>query len=108
MDVRMGSEDGLVVGSPEQMCGQFHSELMMQLPVWRERLSQQLGSLNDAGFTLGHEFPPSLLSALLLPKSYNGMLPCFFGGFVSRLFRSISNASMSRGRVSWGSITSSM
>ena len=47
MDVRMGSEDGLVVGSPEQMCGQFHSELMMQLPVWRERLSQQLGSFRE-------------------------------------------------------------
>jgi hypothetical protein len=47
MDVRMGSEDGLVVGSPEQMCGQFQSELMMQLPVWRERLSQQLGSFRE-------------------------------------------------------------
>ena len=38
---------------------------------------------------------------------HSGMLPCFFGGFVSRLSASISNAAMSRGRVSHGWITSS-
>lgn len=38
---------------------------------------------------------------------YNGIFPCFFGGFSSRLFCSISSAEISRGRVSRGSITSS-
>ena len=37
----------------------------------------------------------------------SGMLPCFFGGFVSRLSASISSARISRGRVSDGLITSS-
>jgi hypothetical protein len=32
MDLRMESEDGVVVSSPEQMCGEFHSRLMSQLP----------------------------------------------------------------------------
>lgn len=36
-----------------------------------------------------------------------GMLPCFFVGFRSRLFRSISRALMTRSLVSLGSITSS-
>ena len=38
---------------------------------------------------------------------HSGMLPCFFGGFVSRLSASISNALMRRGRVSDGRMTSS-
>ncbi len=40
-------------------------------------------------------------------RRHSGMLPCFFGGFVSRLSRSISSAAMSRGRVSDGRMTSS-
>ena len=40
-------------------------------------------------------------------RGHSGMLPCFFGGFVSRLSASISNAAMSRGRVSDGWMTSS-
>ncbi len=40
--------------------------------------------------------------------SYRGMLPCLRGGFVSRLFLSISNALMTFGLVSEGMITSSM
>ncbi len=40
--------------------------------------------------------------------SYRGILPCFFGGFVSRLFFSISRALMSLIRVRRGSITSSI
>jgi hypothetical protein len=47
MDVRMNSEGGLMVSSPEQMCGQFHSELMAQLPAWRKRLSQEPGSFRE-------------------------------------------------------------
>ena len=39
--------------------------------------------------------------------TYSGMLPCFLGGRVSRLFRSISMTRIRRGRVSLGSITSS-
>jgi hypothetical protein len=39
---------------------------------------------------------------------YNGMFPCFFGGFLSRLFRSIANVVMSFGRVDRGSMISSM
>ena len=45
-----------------------------------------------------------------LPKprrSYNGRFPCFFFGSSCRLFRSISNAAISFGRVSEGPITSS-
>ena len=40
-------------------------------------------------------------------RRHSGMLPCFFGGFVSRLSASISSAAMSRGRVSDGRMTSS-
>jgi hypothetical protein len=40
-------------------------------------------------------------------SGHNGMLPCFLGGFVSRLSASISRAEMSRGRVSDGRMTSS-
>jgi len=53
MDLRMDSEDGLVVSSPEQMCGQFHSELMMQLPQWRQRLSEQPGSFREVEEQIG-------------------------------------------------------
>src|ERR1041385_558985 len=55
-------------------------------------------------------FPPSAFPSFRLsvfPPPYNGIFPCFFGGFLSRLVRSIRSASMSRGRVSRGSITSS-
>ena len=38
---------------------------------------------------------------------HSGMLPCFFGGLVSRLSASISSAAINRGRVSDGLITSS-
>ena len=41
-------------------------------------------------------------------NDHNGMLPCFLGGLVSRLLDSISSALIRRGRVSCGSITSSM
>jgi hypothetical protein len=40
--------------------------------------------------------------------SYSGIFPCFLGGLVSRLFSSSDKARMSFGRVSEGSITSSM
>jgi len=45
-------------------------------------------------------------SALLF--FYNGIFPCFLGGLVSRLLAVISRARMSFGRVSFGSIISSM
>lgn len=48
-------------------------------------------------------FTPSVVAT----GGYSGMLPCFFAGSDSRLFRSMSRARMSRGRVSRGSITSS-
>jgi hypothetical protein len=38
---------------------------------------------------------------------YNGMLPCFFGGFVSRLLRSMAKAVISFRRVKRGSMISS-
>src|SRR5256886_7155509 len=41
------------------------------------------------------------------PPTQSGMLPCFLGGRVSRFVRSTVNASITRGRVSAGSITSS-
>jgi|ERR1039458_5924637 hypothetical protein len=40
-------------------------------------------------------------------KPYNGMFPCFFGGFLSRLVCSISSAWISFLRVSLGWITAS-
>ncbi len=40
-------------------------------------------------------------------SGYSGMLPCFFGGFASRLFRSIANAVISFRRVNRGSMISS-
>src|SRR5262245_51990822 len=40
-------------------------------------------------------------------RCYSGRLPCFFGGFLSRFVRSVSSASMRRGRVSRGSMMSS-
>src|SRR5689334_6098913 len=42
-----------------------------------------------------------------LDLGHRGMLPCFFGGFVSRLSPSISKALIRRGRVSDGRMTSS-
>ena len=39
---------------------------------------------------------------------HRGMFPCLRGGRTSRLVTHISSAWMSRGRVTWGSITSSM
>jgi hypothetical protein len=53
MDLRMESEDGLAVSSPEQMCGQFHSELMMQVPLWRQRLSQEPGRFRELEEEIG-------------------------------------------------------
>jgi hypothetical protein len=53
MDLRMESEDGLVVSSPEQMCGEFHSRLMTQLPAWRRQLSQQPGSFREIEEQIG-------------------------------------------------------
>lgn len=38
---------------------------------------------------------------------YNGMFPCFFGGFLSRFPSSISSAAHNRRRVSRGRITAS-
>ena len=40
-------------------------------------------------------------------RGHSGMLPCFFGGFVSRLSASISRAAIRRGLVSDGRMTSS-
>src|SRR5437764_1081718 len=40
--------------------------------------------------------------------TYNGIFECFLGGFVSRLFLSISSAVISLGRVYLGSIISSI
>jgi hypothetical protein len=42
-----------------------------------------------------------------LAEHQSGMLPCFFGGLRSRFVRSVSSASISRGRVSRGSMMSS-
>ncbi len=42
-----------------------------------------------------------------LATAQRGMFPCFFGGFESRLFESISSALISLGRVRRGSITAS-
>ena len=41
------------------------------------------------------------------PPAQSGMFPCFFGGRVSRFVRSTAKASMTRGLVSMGSMTSS-
>src|SRR5690242_9110503 len=40
--------------------------------------------------------------------TYNGIFPCFLAGLVSRLLLSISSALIKRGRVSFGSMTSSI
>jgi hypothetical protein len=40
-------------------------------------------------------------------EHYSGMFPCFFGGLRSRFVRNVSSASISRGRVSRGSMMSS-
>src|SRR6267378_8652831 len=42
-----------------------------------------------------------------LPPNQSGMFPCFLGGRVSRFVRSTVKASMTRGLVTLGSITSS-
>jgi hypothetical protein len=44
---------------------------------------------------------------VLLRCFHNGMFPCFLGGLVSFLLLSISKARIRRGRVLFGSITSS-
>ena len=54
--------------------------------------------------SVGQENSPYFLNQ----DSYSGIFPCFLGGLLCRLFWSISRALMSRGRVSWGSMTSSM
>ena len=46
-------------------------------------------------------------SARVLKRAYSGGFPCFLNGRLWRLWRSISRAAMSLGRVSCGSITSS-
>ena len=55
-----------------------------------------LGKRHKSSDALFKEGPP-----------YSGGLPCFLCGRLWRLFRSISSAAMSLGRVSSGSITSS-
>src|SRR5512147_1827956 len=47
------------------------------------------------------------LAAVRDQDLHKGMLPCFLGGLRSRLVASVRSASMSRQRVSRGSITSS-
>lgn len=49
----------------------------------------------------------ALSNSKFKPEIYNGIFPCFFGGFFSRFPSSISSASISRRRVSCGSITAS-
>ena len=51
---------------------------------------------------------PAAGVSLRKDRRHSGMFPCFFRGFVSRLSFSISSAAMRRGRVSEGTITSSM
>jgi len=61
---------------------------------------------NDPRNPMSAEAPhPSHFACAL--ASYSGMLPCFRGGFESRLSRSMSSAEMRRGRLSRGSMTSS-
>ena len=53
---------------------------------------------------------PSVLPSFDVPITgarYKGMFPCFFHGFSSRLFWSMSKALITLARVSRGSITSS-
>ena len=51
---------------------------------------------------------PSQSEAKPRPEPYSGMFPCFLGGFLSRLFRSMANVVMSFRRVKRGSMISSM
>src|SRR6266571_3934934 len=52
----------------------------------------------------GGDITPSLTVGLL-PRCHNGIFPCFFGGFLSRLFSSNASARISLGLVWAGSIT---
>jgi len=71
------------------------------------------GHAGDAHLPAGPDHAHRDLSAvgdqdLLEPSLHRGMLPCFLGGFWSRLVRAMSRPVMILRRVCRGSITSSM
>ena len=68
------------------------------------------GDRRDAQLAAGADDPQRDLAAVGdqdLLEHQSGMFPCFFGGFRSRFVRSVSSASIRRGRVSRGSMMSS-
>src|SRR5919108_187390 len=88
----------------------FVSHLDMQgvaicLGVYRDRTDPELSACpdhTDGDFAaVGDE---DLAEHTSLPLPYSGILPCFLGGLLSRLFWSISRARISLGRVSRGSM----
>ena len=62
-------------------------------------------SADNSEMSVEPTFPLSLSTP---PTNHKGMFPCFLRGIVSTLFSSIRSARITRGRVSRGSITSSM
>ena len=62
----------------------------------------------ESGMEDGLQDALDLLEEVARSLDYSGMLPCLRFGPGSRLVSSVSSAVMTFGRVSWGTITSSM
>src|SRR5262249_14112515 len=73
------------------------------IKLWRER---DLGSDHQGAIPILRMKRISFMDEKTLPRQ-SGMLPCFFGGFLSRLFRSMAKAVISFRRVKRGSMISS-
>jgi len=81
-----------------------HTSLYSGASVRASKSPESAWSTSNEPVTISFVFRPSSF----VSPSYSGILPCFLGGLASRLFCSTRSASMSRGRVSCGSMTSSM
>ena len=125
LDDRVGTEitlRGRRRAESHRRVGGLHMKcIRVRIRIHRDRLDPQVATRPDDAHgdltTVGDEDPQEGSSTVLAQRhlapgrprgrGHSGMLPCFFGGFVSRLSASISNALMSRGRVSDGRMTSS-
>src|SRR4029079_2934084 len=94
---------------PRRRLGGLGDEVALKRHQHRSLLlgGQALGDV-DLPSVVGLEHAGLLVARSLLLDRYRGMLPCLRAGTASRLVDSIRNALINRGRVSAGSITSSM
>ena len=82
----------------------------ISIPIGPVPITLQTMFLTLAGLTLGpRDGALAAVPALVRPgPAHSGMFPCFLGGWVSRLLRSIRSDDTICARVSCGKITRSM